>query len=232
MPHDRLIDRAKASAWARDLIDADPDSWCIFDSETTGLHDAEILQIGLLRPDGTTLMDTLVRPCYVRLEKVTGKTAIPAAATAIHGITDAMVELAPPLGFLLAAMAELMHGKKVVVYNVAYDFEVLLFCLAHRWDRARADEWMGKPRWECAMHPYSQFVGDWNSYYGNYKWQRLPGGDHSAIGDARATLAIIREMAGVSVPAAVNEQSGCSGSVPPAQPSFPTPRVNPSGDEE
>jgi DNA polymerase III epsilon subunit-like protein len=27
-------------------------------------------------------------------------------------------------------------------------------------------------------------------------WQRLPGGDHSALGDARATLNLVRRMAG------------------------------------
>jgi DNA polymerase-3 subunit epsilon len=45
------------------------------------------------------------------------------------------------------------------------------------------------------MHWYAQFVGDWNEYHGNYKWQRLPGGDHSALGDCRATLAVLKEMA-------------------------------------
>lgn len=30
----------------------------------------------------------------------------------------------------------------------------------------------------------------------NYRYQRLPGGDHSALGDARATLAVIKRMAG------------------------------------
>lgn len=32
--------------------------------------------------------------------------------------------------------------------------------------------------------------------HGNNRWQKLPGGDHSALGDARATLAVIRKMAG------------------------------------
>jgi DNA polymerase-3 subunit epsilon len=46
------------------------------------------------------------------------------------------------------------------------------------------------------MHWYSQWIGDWNDYHGNYKWQRLPGGDHSALGDCRATLAVLKQMAG------------------------------------
>jgi hypothetical protein len=45
------------------------------------------------------------------------------------------------------------------------------------------------------MDWYSQFIGDWNDYYGSYCWQKLPGGDHSALGDCIATLEIIKLMA-------------------------------------
>jgi hypothetical protein len=50
-------------------------------------------------------------------------------------------------------------------------------------------------RLACAMSNYASFVGEWNDYHGNYKWQRLPGGDHSAIGDCLATLELIKKMA-------------------------------------
>lgn len=50
--------------------------------------------------------------------------------------------------------------------------------------------------WDCAMLPYSAYIGDWDDYLKSYKWQKLPGGDHSAIGDCRSTLAIINKMAG------------------------------------
>jgi DNA polymerase-3 subunit epsilon len=39
------------------------------------------------------------------------------------------------------------------------------------------------------------FVGDWNDYHDNYKWHKLRGGDHSALGDCLATLELIRQMA-------------------------------------
>jgi DNA polymerase-3 subunit epsilon len=45
------------------------------------------------------------------------------------------------------------------------------------------------------MRQYAAFVGEWNEYHGNYRWQRLPGGDHSALGDARATLSLLKRMA-------------------------------------
>lgn len=47
----------------------------------------------------------------------------------------------------------------------------------------------------CAMQWYSQWVGEWNDYHGNYKWQKLPGGNHTAYGDCLATLLVIEKMA-------------------------------------
>lgn len=42
--------------------------------------------------------------------------------------------------------------------------------------------------------PYSDWYGDWNDYFGNYQWQPL-GGGHRALGDVRAVLDRLREMA-------------------------------------
>lgn len=47
----------------------------------------------------------------------------------------------------------------------------------------------------CVMNYYFQYCGEWNDYHQNYTWQKLPGGDHPAIGYCRATLAVIKEMA-------------------------------------
>jgi DNA polymerase-3 subunit epsilon len=48
--------------------------------------------------------------------------------------------------------------------------------------------------WECAMRRYAAYVGE-PSKRGGYRSQKLPGGDHSALGDALATLQLIEEMA-------------------------------------
>ena len=47
----------------------------------------------------------------------------------------------------------------------------------------------------CAMIAYSRFVGEWDSRKNDYRFQRLPSGDHSAAGDCRATLRLIQLMA-------------------------------------
>ena len=44
------------------------------------------------------------------------------------------------------------------------------------------------------MRRYAAYVGE-PSKRGGYRSQKLPGGDHSALGDALATLRLIEEMA-------------------------------------
>ncbi|MFE7243986.1 hypothetical protein [Streptomyces sp. NPDC057580] len=48
--------------------------------------------------------------------------------------------------------------------------------------------------YEDVMIPYSNWVGDWSGYWGNYSWQPLNGG-HRALGDCRAVLDRLRTMA-------------------------------------
>jgi DNA polymerase III subunit epsilon len=50
------------------------------------------------------------------------------------------------------------------------------------------------PAWECAMRRYAAYVGE-PSKPGGYRSQKLPGGDHSALGDVLATLRLIEEVA-------------------------------------
>ena len=38
-------------------------------------------------------------------------------------------------------------------------------------------------------------IGDWSDYFHDYRWQPLPGGDHTARRDCLATLKLIRMMA-------------------------------------
>jgi len=163
----------------------------ILDSETTDLR-GRFVQIGILALDGTVLLDTLVNPLC----------AISRDAQAIHGITAEQVADAPTFAELEPRLRELLHNKDVVIYNVQFDRNVLcgeLERLYRReddfraaWEQAAA--WIAACRWHCAMELYSEHVGEWSNYHGSYRWQRLPGGDHSAIGDARATLAVLKEM--------------------------------------
>lgn len=174
-----MNDRDHAISWARNLLGRR--NWVILDTETTGLGpEAEIVQLGILAPSGQVLLDTLVRPLD----------PIPAGATAIHGITGAMVASAPRFSGVYEELSRLLTGQLVVVYNAAYDRRILQQT-CRRALRLLPTAW----GWACAMEQYAAFVGDWSDYHGNYRWQPLPGGDHTAIGDCKATLEVIKRMA-------------------------------------
>lgn len=89
-------------------------------------------------------------------------------------------------------LLDALWGKRVVVYNTPYDRRV--------WDAAvgrlgaRAALAGHLPPWKCAMRPYGAYVGE-RSKRGGHKNQKLPGGDHTAVGDTRATLRLIERMA-------------------------------------
>jgi DNA polymerase-3 subunit epsilon len=94
----------------------------VLDTETTGLDPAadRVVSVGAVRMHGERLfrgatIDRLVRPGV----------AIPARASAVHGIDDAMVADAPPLAAVLPALAEFIEGCVVVGHNIGFDLAVL-----------------------------------------------------------------------------------------------------------
>jgi hypothetical protein len=182
---------ATLEEWAQDVL-ADPDT-VILDTETTGLEDdARIVDLGIINVAGDVLMDTLINP---------GE-PIPSGATGIHGITDAHVSEAPAFGAVLDQLAEVLHGRRCVIYNEPYDVGRLRHELTVHYRQAGREDpegaaasWLGKVRFEDAMVPYSDWYGEWSEYWGNYAWQPLFGGDHRAVSDCRAVVERLREMA-------------------------------------
>ena len=179
---------AGLAAWARDAL-ADPRT-VILDTETTGLEDdARIVDIAVVTAAGRVLLDTLVNP---------GE-PIPPSATAIHGITDAMVAGAPTFGEILGALDRAIDGQRVLIYNKPFDVERLKHELTlHFGDAIDADDavraWFTGAHWEDPMVPYSDWVGEWSDWHGNNRWQPLNGG-HRALGDCLAVIERLREMA-------------------------------------
>lgn len=177
----RATDRTHAATWAAKMLTR-PDV-LILDTETTGLDEtAEIIQVAILTVAGRTVLDALVRPTR----------PIPAAASNVHGLTDADVAGAPTFADLAPALRAVLGGRTVLIYN--RDYDTRLFAQSAR--AVGVD--IGRPpfgaAYECAMLPYSTWVGE-PGRFGGYRWQRLPSGDHSAAGDCRATIAVLERMA-------------------------------------
>lgn len=177
----RAEDRAAAIRWAKEVL-AD-ERTVILDSETTGLYPpVDFVEIGIVDREGRQIFHSLLKPhCKI------GK-----RATEVHGYTVEDLRGMPRFSDLFLTLREVIKDRRVVVYNADYDRMVFAASGKHY------GIYDNLPLWECAMLRYAEFVGDWSERRQSYRWQRLEGGDHSAIGDARACLAVIREMAGES----------------------------------
>jgi len=185
-----MSDRQAASQWAKDLLSRD--NWTILDTETTGLgNDAQICQIAVYRP--TWEWQTYVCPTV----------PIEPGATAIHGITEGNVSGYDHFDHVFLELLKQVDSKDLVIYNAEYDLRLIRQSLKAMGihiafptsDRRQCRIFTNGGSIHCAMLWFSQWVGEWNDYHGNYKWQKLPGGDHSALGDCKATLEVIQRMA-------------------------------------
>lgn len=185
-------DREKAAMWARKILKTG--NFCILDTETTGLGPtAEICQVAILDSSGNPLLDTLVHPTV----------PIEPDASDIHGISNLDIVNAPSFDSLLIPLLRAVGTKDLVIYNCEYDTRLIKQSLRPYGvqlafptsDRRGCRIFTNGGSLHCAMLQYSAWVGEWNHRHQDYRWQKLPGGDHTAMGDCRATLAIIRQMA-------------------------------------
>lgn len=173
-------DTAEATAWAKKLLRRK--DWVILDTETTGLDaNAEICQIGICNHLGQPIMNTLVKPGV----------GMSIGAYMVHGISDDDFKNSPMFPDIYGELQRVVHGKTVIIYNAKFDRRIIRHCcLTYNLPVIRCKAI------ECLMEQYSR----WYPHYrkrGGYKWKKLPGGDHSAIGDCLAALRVIHKMAGV-----------------------------------
>lgn len=175
-------------------------NYVIVDTETTGLgSDAQIIEIAVIDLKGNVLINTLIKPTI----------AIPAEATAIHGITDEMVADAPSWRDVLPEVIESI-GDCWIAYNAEFDKRMI---------EQESGGLLGSYSSVtlgslCAMQLYAEFNGEWNTFRRQYKWKKLveaatalnawpesagDGVPHRALYDCRLTLGVIRAIAGVAL---------------------------------
>ncbi len=190
----QLDDQTKAQRWAKALLDKR--KWCILDTETTGLDPKdEICQISVITPELPQGWQTYVQPTV----------PISAEASKIHGITNEQVQDAPTFDQVFLHLMRRIRDKDLVIYNADFDLRLIKQSLKVHGiqlafptsDRRQCRIFTNGGSIHDAMLWYAQWVGEWNDYFDNYQWQKLPGGDHSALGDCKATLGVIRKMAAI-----------------------------------
>ena len=193
---DIQADRDDAILRAINLLDSNP---VIFDTETTGLTDAEVVEISAIDCSGTVLIDTLVKP----------KGTIEHGAVEVHGITNAQTDGAPTIAEIMPQIHEAFAGRTVTSYNLDFDTRMLRQSCAMRHKEAwKGYEWLKASikQADCIMELYAQWYGDWNSYHGSYTWKALGAAckalgvkpqkpAHRAISDAKMALGVLQALA-------------------------------------
>jgi DNA polymerase III subunit epsilon len=176
------VDRNAAILWAREVL-ANPSQYYILDTETTGLNSPEIIELAVMDLKGQVIINQRFNP----------KNKVEAGAAAIHGLTNEILLKYPRWDVIADRIEQILLERNLLIYNFGFDYNAL-------WTtHARQDRTFPDFRGDCVMQQYSQFIGEWHNYHHNYRWQKLPGGDHSALGDCLATLAVIEEMAAADI---------------------------------
>jgi hypothetical protein len=166
---ERKQERQAVVEWAQKLLAA-PQEFLILDTETTGLEQPDICAVAVLSGTGEEmLLDTLVKP----------NVPVEPGARAVHGISDEQLAAAPGWAEVYPKLRRACRGRKLIMYNAAFDPRALKTVC-----ELSGVEWKGLGRGgECLMEMYAQYAGDWSDYHESYKYQPLPGGDHTALGD-------------------------------------------------
>lgn len=180
-----LRDQVKATRWAAGVL-ADKDA-LILDTETTGLdRRAQVIQLAILDTSGDVKMDTLLKPIV----------GIDRGAERVHGISSEMLEDALTIVDIYPDLLGLwQNASRVIIYNRAFDVRMLHQTFEAFGIAQRGQAYMWPCRFECAMERYAEWFGEWQASYGRYRWQKLPVANHTALGDCRSTLRILRRMA-------------------------------------
>lgn len=184
-------DRDLAILLARKLVELKP---LILDTETTGLDSsAEVVELAIVDIYGRVLMNSMIKP----------RAPVPARATEIHGITDAMLEHEPAFADVWALAKQHLQDREVVIYNADYDRRIIAQSKAlnnvETTHTAMAHT-------SCMMHLYAQYYGEWRR--GSYSWQSLNNAlsqqgiklspshtPHRALADAEATRLLLLHIA-------------------------------------
>jgi DNA polymerase III subunit epsilon len=176
-----MQDRKIAAHWAEKLLVQS--DWIVLDTETTGLKNPEIIEIAIADSRGKPLLNSLCKPLGT----------IHADASKCHQLYDADVAEAPNFRDLYPQIAEIFNDHRLLlIYNADFDTRVLRnMCDLHLLPQLKL------PAVDCVMRAYAQWVGEWSEKRQTFKWQKLEGGNHRALGDCIATINTIRRMAGL-----------------------------------
>jgi len=169
-------------------------NFVVLDTETTGLkRPCEIIDISIIDCSGTVLLNTLLKP----------RVAISPFIADLTGITNEMVAGQRTWPGARQEVLDIIEGRDILVYNATFDRH-MMHCSDDMWELPKREYKSDVTNWFCVMETYAEYFGQWNEYYGSYRWQKL--GDamdqqkllrleaHRANADATMTMWLIYHM--------------------------------------
>ncbi|MFF4934573.1 3'-5' exonuclease [Streptomyces griseofuscus] len=162
--------------WAHQMLQ--PGVACVLDVETTGLNaDDRVLEVAAVDAhNGSVLIDTLVHPGP--------GVSVPAAASRVHGITDAAVADARPWSAVLPEVLAAVGDRTVLAYNSSFDQRMIV---GHaRSVGADPGRLRSAQAWQCLMKRRSMWL--------NTTSRLRLGGKHRALGDALAARDLLQTL--------------------------------------
>ena len=160
----------------------------VFDTETTGVNTTvdEILQLAIINGNGQTLFNEFIKP--------EERTSWPGAQSVNH-ISPEMVQDKPHFCYFKEQVNRIFQNADLVIgYNLDFDLPLI---------RKNGIGFQNKTLLFDVMLEYAPVYGQWNSYHGNFRWQKLIDcashykykfKAHDALEDCKATLHCFRAM--------------------------------------
>lgn len=175
---------------ARQWIEQKP---VYLDTETTGLDkNAEIIEIGVVGPDGEILFESYVRPFQ----------PIPLAAIRLHGISNETVQNALAWPSIWPNVREHLINRPVGIYNAEFDLRLMRQSM----ERYRLP-WRENLSAFDILQLYSEYRGVWDPYRKSFRFFKLEEAGrqlgialpnaHRAVEDARLARAVLHRLAGL-----------------------------------
>lgn len=153
---DGRLDSAAVRGQILQLLDRD--DVFILDTETTGLKNAEVIEVAVIDTQGKVLLDTLVKPRAAAMNPY---------AQRVHGISLDMLADAPEWPEVIPALQRILERGTVLAWNAAFDARMLKES-NQAWELPH-DRYL----FVCAMRLYARLFG------------RRSYGLHRAIADAQ-----------------------------------------------
>lgn len=130
----------------------------VIDTETTGLIAGvdEVLQISAIDGNGRTLLNALIRPEHTKSWP---------EAEVVNGITPERVKFCPTISDYKTAIAKIISNSDLFIgYNLKFDLKMLV---------GSGINLPSNLKTSGVMLDFAEIYGEWNDYYGCYKWQKL-----------------------------------------------------------